>query len=335
MLTIDKAGNRIETISEKVTVNKVNAGDIDIIEPNWDDDGNVSIEIKTDNPKINIEYKINDGEWKEYTGSIEGLKNGDKITVRPNNNGETGEEQTFEIKDEIEPQVNITSKNKDTSKITVEVKAEDNESGMADEITYTYYIKKTGEADSNYKEDGNNTTGTYTFKGLNQGTGYDIKVVVDGDKAGNKGEAVLGNQSTSTLPGGEERSTSGAIVFGKVNWSNEKASIEVSTNTAYKMQYQVNGTGADGWKEVSLVEDEGERRRSITGLNHADTVNVRLTDGTNYGDIVKTTIKDTINPTKAEINLSTTVAIFWSTNMGKWISKCNIKYNSKWIYNTI
>ena len=299
MLTIDKAENRTETISEKVTVNKVNAGDIDIIGPNWDDDGNVSIEIKTDNPKINIEYKINDGEWKEYTGTIEGLKNGDKITVRPNNNGETGEEQTFEIKDEIEPQVNITLKNKDTSTITVEVKAEDNESGMADEITYTYYIKKTGEADSNYKEDGNNTTGTYTFKGLNQGTGYDIKVVVDGDKAGNKGEAVLSNQSTSTLPGGEEGSTSGAIVFGRVSWSNEKASIEVSTNTEYRMQYQINGTDGQ-WQEVSLSEaEEGTRKGSITNLNHNDIVNVRLTDGTNYGAPTNTTIKDTTNPAEA------------------------------------
>ena len=314
VLTVDKAGNKKETISEKVEVRKVSAGDINIVGPTWDDEGNASVEIEVTDPDVDIEYKVNDGEWEDYTGPIEGLENGDKITVRPNNNGETGDEVEFEIKDETKPEVEITVENKDTSTIEISVDVTDDETGMKDEITYTYYIKKEGEPDSSYQEVDSNTTGKYTFEGLEQGTGYDIKVVVDGDKAGNKGEAVLSNQSTSTLPGGEEGSTSGAIVFGKVSWASEKASIEVSTNTEYRMQYQINGTEEDAWKEVNLGEESsGTRSGSITNLSHNDTVYVRLTDGTNYGEPTNTTIKDTINPAEAQISLSATSAIAGQT----------------------
>ena len=147
------------------------------------------------------------------------------------------------------------------------------------------------------------------------------------------------------MPGGEEGSTSGAIVFGTVSWSNEKASVEVSTNTEYRMQYQVNGTGADGWKEVTLSdagteetgESSGTRSGSITNLNHNDTIYVRLTDGTNYGAPTNTTIKDTINPAEAQINLSTTEAIAGQTITARVTHIDNESGvnagTSKWVFN--
>ena len=34
----------------------------------------------------------------------------------------------------------------------------------------------------------------------------------------------------------------GAITFGSIQWSSNKASVQVSTNTSYTIEYQVNRT---------------------------------------------------------------------------------------------
>ena len=77
-----------------------------------------------------------------------------------------------------------------TNSITVTAQAVDNETGMKDSLTYTYYIKKSAEGDESYKAPSgaeNISNAQYTFTGLTQGTKYDIKVEVNGDKAGNIG----------------------------------------------------------------------------------------------------------------------------------------------------
>ena len=61
---------------------------------------------------------------------------------------------------------------------------------MIENPTYTYYIKKSEEGEENYRvpEGAENITlNEYTFRGLEDGVSYDIKVEVREDKAGNMG----------------------------------------------------------------------------------------------------------------------------------------------------
>ena len=126
--------------------------------------------------------------------------------------------------------------------MSISVNSSDNESGMADSLTYTYYIKQSTQGNESYLAPSNATNisqNTYTFTGLHQGTSYDVKVEVTGDVAGNTGSGTLLNQTTASIPSGSEEGQ-GAITFGTVSWSNEQASITVSTNTSYQIEYKLD-----------------------------------------------------------------------------------------------
>ena len=173
--------------------------------------------------------------------------------------------------DETPPVVTVTSEKTTSNSIKVNVTAIDNESGMTDSPTYTYSIKQSSQDDNSYttpSDASNITTSTYTFTGLTQGTSYDVKVEVNGDKAGNIGIGYLTNQVTGEIPDGIEQ---GAITFGNVIWSRGVASITISTNKSYTIQYQVNSTEGT-WNAIGNGE-------TIGNLNHNDTVYARLTDG--------------------------------------------------------
>ena len=92
----------------------------------------------------------------------------------------------------------------------------------------------------------------------------------------------------SDIPDPEVPIITGNITFGEITWSNRQASITVSTNTNYYIEYQVNTTE----EEWIRVENNG----SINGLKHGDTVYARLTDGTYSGDYASASIKDEIPP---------------------------------------
>lgn len=92
------------------------------------------------------------------------------------------------------------------------------------------------------------------------------------------------------IPDGNE---SGAIIFGEVTWENNKASIQISTNTEYMIEYQVNSTSGT-WTRGNVV----------TNLNHNDIIYARLTDGTEHGNYTTLTIIDNIIP---NVKLTTSV----------------------------
>ena len=194
VLTVDVAGNRTETISERVTISGV-AGDItkkgDVT---WSD-GTATLELETTQTQFTIEYRVNEGGWTDYTGPITGLNDGDTVTARLKYGSTTGDEVQFTIEDTKAPTVNVTAQGESTTNsISVNVQASDNESGMADNVTYTYYIKQSTELDSSYNSPSGATgiaSNTYTFTGLTAGTSYDIKVEVNGDKAGHVGTGFL------------------------------------------------------------------------------------------------------------------------------------------------
>ena len=147
VLTVDVAGNRTETISEKVTISGV-TGDItrkgDVT---WSD-GTATLELETTQTQFTIEYKVNEGGWQDYTGPVTGLNDGDTVTARLKYGSTTGDEVQFTIEDTQAPTVNVTAQSEPTTNsISVNVQASDNESGMADSVTYTYYIKESTQSE--------------------------------------------------------------------------------------------------------------------------------------------------------------------------------------------
>ena len=299
VLTVDKAGNKTETVSSAITISSITGtvsknGDV-----SWNA-GQATLVLQSseaEGSQLKIVYKINgEGSWQTYNGtSITGLKHGDKVTACLTNAGQTtfGPTAEFEIKDDKAPTVTVTAQGSPTTNsITVTAQASDNESGMKASPTYTFQYKASG-AESYTTPSGaeNISNMQYTFTGLKQGTTYDIQVIVNGDNAGNTGTGTLTNQTTATVPGASEGLETGSITASPASWDNYKASTTLTTTTDFKIQYQVNGTAEGSWSEAA------NSPVTVSNLNHGDTVNARLTDGTNAGSYATITILDGGNPT--------------------------------------
>ena len=280
-------------------------GSITIENTEWQGDGTAKVTVTTDitEPGSYIEYKVGaDGNsWTRIeSGEEVTLQLNDEIYVRVTDGTNTLAEAYRKIEDSGKPIVTVTKIGEATSNsIAVNVQATDAESGMKENITYTYYIKESGEADTEYevKTEGI-TNASYTFTELNQNTSYDIKVVVDGDKAGNTAEGTLENETTKQVGGATEGLKEGSIVATAPSWSNGQASIELTTDTGLQIQYQKGGI-AGTWTTINSGEQ-------VTGLNHNDTVYARLWDGRNAGAEASVEIQDTGKPNAPTINLSGT-----------------------------
>mgnify|MGYP001723304872 CR=1 FL=1 len=333
VLTTDVAGNKTETVSNAITV-KVITGTVSQKGSTTWSNGKASIELETADNQFEIEYKVNEGGWTKYDGAITGLNHGDKITARLTNETTTGPENTFTIEDKKAPVVTVTAGGSTTNSITVRVTAEDKESGMKGNPTYTYQIKQSSQGEEKYQtpSDANNiTSNSYTFKNLTQGTSYDVKVEVNGDIAGNTGIGTLANQKTGTVPGGEGGIEQGAITFGTATWQDGKASVTIATNTGLQIQYQKNATETNSWTNI-------ENNGTVANLKHGDTIYARLTDGTNYGEYASINIIDNEVPEKATIELNTT-NILIGENITAKVTHKDIKSGvdigkSGWIMNT-
>ncbi len=299
----DAAGNTgVGTLSNQTTGSipggegALEDGTITVSEPEWED-GKATITVDT-NTEYDIEYKKDgDEDWTTVgeDGKIPDLSYGDEIKIHLTDGENDGEDVTITIDDTINPTVKVTSTGNTSNSVNVNVSVTDEESGMADSITYTYYIKKTGEGDSSYVAKATDIAqNTFTFDGLTSGTSYDVKVEVKADKAGNTGTGTLPNQTTASIPGGDTSLTDGTIEVSEPEWSNNKASITVTTDTGYNIEYQVGGTSEGSWITIT----SGGK---IPDLDYGDNVNIRLTDGTNHGEFVTVTVEDEVPP---EVNVS-------------------------------
>ena len=287
-------------------------------------DGEAKVIVTNSEEEYETEYQINSisGEWTKIVngGEITGLNHGDTVYARLTDGTNHGEYASVDIQDKTNPQVTVTVGTTTSNSIAVNVTASDNESGMADSLTYTYYIKKTTE--SEYSQKASNNNASYTFTDLTQETTYDIKVEVTGDKAGNKGEGSTQGTTGKVTSGIEQ----GAITFGSTTWSNNQASVTVNTNTSYTIEYQKN-TISGTW---TTIANGGK----ITGLNHGDTVYARLTDGTNAGQYTSTSITDKTAPNVA-VNKGTitsnsiAVSVTASDNQSGMASSLTYKYYIK------
>ena len=296
ILTVDKAGNKTETVSEAITISAITGIVTQNGQVTWDA-GKATLVLQGSDSQYTIVYKINgQGSWQTYNGtSITGLSHGDKVTACLTNANQTtyGPEAEFEIQDTTNPTVTVTAQGSpSTNSITVTAQAVDNESGMVASPKYTFQIKQSGLGSYTTPSGAENiSNATYTFTGLTQGTTYDIQVIVNGDNAGNTGTGTLTNQTTTTVPGADEGLQTGNITSSPVDWDNYKASTTLTTTTNFKIQYQVNGTSESGWSEAT------NSPVTVSNLDHSNTVYARLTDGTNAGDYAAINILDGTPPT--------------------------------------
>ncbi len=281
VVVTDKAGNsneaEIKGTTEEVTSGLVE-GAITFTELTWSN-GTASIKIST-NTSYQIEYQKNGttGTWTkiENGGTISSISNNTTIYARLTDGINSGEYATASVKDTTKPTVSISLGTITSNSIQVTVSASDGQTGLVTSNTYEYFLNGTSK--------GKSTSNSYTYSNLADGTKYTLKVKVQ-DKAGNSNEASI-DATTSTVPSG---TVSGAITFTEPTWSNGTASIKVSTNTSYQIEYQKNSTTGT-WTKIA-------NNGTISGLNHNDTVYARLTDGANAGGYASTSIKDTIAPT--------------------------------------
>ena len=301
---------KVETkngVAEKeisTTIGELPEGTITFGEVEWVGDGTASVAINTSETSYQLQYQKNgiEGQWTTIGSGekITGLVHNDTVYGRLFDGvNETKDEASVSIQDGTDPVVTVSPGGTTTNSITVSVSAVDNESGMKDNPTYNYYIKKTSEDDSSYALKGNTLTETsYTFTGLTQETSYDVKVEVVGDKAGRKGTGTLANQTTTKVGGATGDLTTGNIVASTPTWSGGTASITLTTTTGMQIQYQVNGITEGSWTTVSTGA-------TVNGLHHNDTVYARLYDGTNTGDYGSVSIIDNIAPTVSNITVGT------------------------------
>ena len=289
--------------------------------------GSATLTLTTDVEGVTIQYRKNsESNWTNYTSAVPSLLHGDKVYARGVKGGETViNEKEFKIQDTIAPTVTIANTSSTTNSISATATATDNEAGMGSNPQYTFYIKKTTEADSAYTQIGSSAN-TSVIKGeLEQNTSYTIKVEV-ADVAGNKGQATK-EITTGKIADAGEGLTNGAIIASSPVWSNGTASITLSTSSGLTIQYQKGGISGS-WTTGT----------NVTGLHHRDTVFARLTDGSNYGGEASITILDTVIPQAAGISLSGTS----TTTAGSVTATVTLKDNesgvnataSKWVYNT-
>ena len=247
--------------------------------------GNVTITINTIGieSKYYIEYSENGSTYERYSNGIE-VENNKTIYVRINDGEKASNRIEVEINniDKELPQVQVALGSKTSNSITVNIEVIDNK-GEEENQEYVYKIKKTGEG--SYTQTYRSTNKTYVFSNLEQNTSYDIEVEAR-DIVGNVGTGNLLNQMTEEVTSGLEE---GAITFTNPSWSNGTASIQISTNTSYQIEYQLNGT-TGSWIEIA-------NGGTISSLSHNTTVYARLTDGINAGEYASTSIKDTVAPT--------------------------------------
>ena len=307
---VDRAGNtgsgESKGVKTLITIPNINDdGVINVGGPNWNGDGTADVTInKGDNVDndLTIEYKkegdddytpLGDGE------TIEGLESGDKIYIHLTDGDRTSEDKVIEIKDETGPTVTVTQGATSTNGITVNVSANDGESGMPATPTYNYYIKKTSDADYPAQPTATDTNASHTFSGLVQGESYDIKVEVV-DNAGNVGTGTLPGITTDTVPDAGDGQT-GNIVWSNVNWnpSAGTASVTVSkgagVSDSLQIQYQiVANSETQPQEDLYTIIGNGE---TIQNLRSGNVVYARLWDGNNAGSPASINIEDSVLPT--------------------------------------
>ena len=264
--------------------------EIQWIETETPETAQAKIKLSTDTA-YTIKYGMNrenQTNWKEYTGEIT-LTNGETIYIALSDGRNYGQDYVLKVEDNEGPIVNITKTENKTNSISVSVEARDSISGMPENIKYNYYIKEI-EAESYALKAENQVSNTYTFTSLTANKQYSIRVTTK-DLIGNIGEGIL------EIITPRFDLVTGNIEVSNKKWNNKLASIDITNNTEYELQYQVIPEGASIQEENSAWTKATEKTTTVGNLKNNYIVVARLFDGTNYTKYSTTTIQDTTAPT--------------------------------------
>ena len=181
----------------------------------------------------------------------------------------------------------------ETSDITTKsVKVAGDASNLGNIKEFTYVAKRN---DGNQIKKEHIKEQTSTIYGLKDNTKYNVYMIA-ADAKGNYFKSKVKKITTLALP--DVKLNDGVIKFSDITWKDGKASVTISTNTDYKIQYQTVQDDKEGeWIEGNKVDN----------LKNNDEVNARVTDGTNGSDYTTIKITDTIPPTVTLAQGTTTV----------------------------
>ncbi len=206
----------------------------------------------------------------------------------------TDKKMSFDITIDSSFNITVAETPKDNNKfeITVDevktnsIRVTGDSSSLKDfEVANFTYVAQTSDSDKIKVE--HVTDISYTVTGLSQGTTYTVYMIAY-DNAGNERKSNVKTVTTESIPDGTKQ---GTIIFGTTTWTSGKASIQISTNTNYYVEYQVNGTSGS-WTKATTAGTS----ITVQNLNYNDIVYARLTDGTSSGNYANVTIVDTIPP---------------------------------------
>ncbi|MFR2534754.1 MAG: hypothetical protein ACLS95_05960 [Clostridia bacterium] len=219
---------------------------------------------------------------------------------------------------ELPPRITGLEMSSTTNSITVKV-----EGLRLENPHYTYYIKSEKEEEYGEKV-GNNTTGSYTFEGLEQNHIYYLKVEVETAYGKSNKE---GSKTTGTIEALTKENTT--FTSTPEGWTNGivKTKIETSVN-GYTIQYSKDLVN---WEKYSKEVES----------NKNEMLYARLTDGNNIGEYTSTQIKniDTDKPEEAIMELSGAGTVTSNPSVKIKVTHTDKQsgvevVKSKWVYNT-
>ena len=174
----------------------------------------------------------------------------------------------------------VTEADITTKSITVKVVKAEIESASEQDLEYKYYIKESNKVDYAKTASYTGAEKSYTYSNLVAGKNYDVKVVLTNTNTKTEVETEIKVINTKQMPNAQEEITKGTIAASEPTWSNEKASVTLSTTTGLEIEYQVNTATEGGWTQGTTVSN----------LKNGDIVRVRLSDGKNKGNAGSITI---------------------------------------------
>ncbi len=289
---IDNAKNETITEQKNITTGRIQeaTGNITFGTPIWNESTHkASISLSTD-VGYQIQYYVgetstisNSTKWQTGT-NVTNLNHDSVVNARLWDGNNEGSYVSYTVKDSTKPTITVNITEITTNSITASANAQDKEWGMPDSVIYTFDIKEKGAADSTYTQ--SKTGSTATFTGLIQGKEYTVRAQTS-DKAGNLG---LGTKDAETE---KKIELSGSIVFDAPVWNKDthKASIKISTDSSYNIQYYIGNTN------TITPQTQWENGTVAEGLENNTIVSARLFDGTNYSNYSSFVVKDSTNPT--------------------------------------
>ena len=246
VLTVDKAGNKTETVSGAITITGITGQVSQSREVSWSE-GQATLFLQSSENQYKIVYKVNgQGDWLDYNGTgIAELKHGDKVTACLTNSKETtyGPEATFEIKDEIAPEVSIEVNEVTFDSIIVSVEAHDNESGLRNVETYQYYINDELKIAT--------TETKYEFKDLKPITNYTIRIEAY-DKANNSGK-ITEQVTTLRAPSEVEIAKESETIFGSTTPIKDELGNTIVIPGGFHIDGEYSGTKVE---DGIVIEDD-------------------------------------------------------------------------------